>query len=160
MNIKKIEPVTNSYGKSMDNPGKRDMSFDTTPKKSRDVLEISSEGQDAVNRSVGQKGYELSKVMNIHQKRANGEASEEEIEYYWRTRENDPALDMQLYEQDKAEAMEFVNNAQRILRKMGSCQKLTKEERDMVKNDLRLQKKIAKKPKNHWQALEKRQIWR
>ena len=94
MNIKKIEPVTNSYGKSMDNPGKRDMSFDTTPKKSRDVLEISSEGQDAVNRSVGQKGYELSKVMNIHQKRANGEASEEEIKYYWRTRENDPALDM------------------------------------------------------------------
>ena len=52
---------------------------------------------------------------------------------------------MQLYEQDKAEAMEFVNNAQRILRKMGSGQKLTKEERDMVKNDLRLQKKIAKK---------------
>lgn len=146
MNIKKIEPVTNSYGQSMDNPGKRDMSFDTTPKKSRDVMEISSEGQDAVKRSVDQKGYELSKVMDIHQKRANGEASEEEIEYYWRTRENDPALDMQLYEQDKAEAMEFVNNAQHMLRKVGSGQKLTKEERGMVKNDLRLQKKIAKKP--------------
>jgi len=145
MNIKKIEPVTNSYGKSMGNPGKRDTSFDATPKKSRDVQEISSEGQEAVKRSADQKGYELSKVMDIHEKRAAGEASEEEIEYYWRARENDPALDTQLYEQDKAEAMEFVNNVQRILRKVESGQKLTKEERDMDKNDPALQQEIKKR---------------
>ena len=142
MNIKKIEPVTNSYGKSMGNPGKRDTSFDATPKKSRDVLEISSEGQKAAKQS---KGYERSEVMDIHQKRAAVEASEEEIEYYWRARENDPALDTQLYEQDKAEAMEFVNNVQRILRKVESGQKLTKEEREMVKNDPALQQEIKKR---------------
>ena len=142
MNIKKIEPVTNSYGKSMGNPGKRDTSFDATPKKSRDVLEISSEGQKAAKQS---KGYELSEVMDIHEKRAAGEASKEEIEYYWRARENDPALDTQLYEQDKAEAMEFVNNVQRILRKVESGQKLTKEEREMVKNDPALQQEIKKR---------------
>ena len=88
------------------------------------------------------KAYDLSKVMQIHEKGFHTVPSKEESEYYWAARKSDPALDSALYEKDKAAALTVVAQVQTILMKASMGQKLTPEEEEMVKSDPQLQHEI------------------
>ena len=66
---------------------------------------ISKEGFKALNdKQSGEvkESYDAKKVMELHEKYKNGTITEEENEYYKNARKNNPALDVSLYEADKA----------------------------------------------------------
>ena len=116
-----------------------------TEKQNTDVVDISAAGREALQKSGDTTGrsYDLAKVLQIHEKRAQQTASKDEIDYYWKARESDPALDAQLYAQDKAQVLDFVNQVQSILLKATTGAKLTPEEQRMVEQDPALQQEIA-----------------
>ena len=76
--------------------------------------------------------YDLNHILEIHNKKIRTQA---EIDEEHAARKSDPKLDSMLYEQDKAEALDFISKVQQILRKAMSGQSLTKEEQEMIKND-------------------------
>lgn len=137
-------------GKSAGTPAAETAAASETPV--TDVVDLSAAGRAALagtdstetadaSASSG-KSYDLAKVLEIREKRAQQTATQDEIDYYWNARESDPSLDSQLYEQDKAEVLSFVSQVQNILMKAVSGQKLTAEEQKMVDGDPALRQEI------------------
>lgn len=113
-----------------------------------DSITISKEGFKALNdKQSGEvkESYDAKKVMELHEKYKNGTITEEENEYYKNARKNNPALDVSLYEADKAEALDFVAKVQAIILKSMTGQKLTSEEQQMVDSDPALSQEIEKR---------------
>ena len=59
--------------------------------------------------------YDYNHILSLHNKKDKTQA---ELTEYNEARANNPALDQALYEQDKAEAMSYVNKIQAILKKV------------------------------------------
>lgn len=110
---------------------------DQEKKDTRDSLELSEEGQQAIaqSKTKQEKKYDLAKVMAIHEKGFSQIPTREESDYYWEARRNDQALDASLYASDKAKALKEVSQVQTILMKAITGQPLTPEEEQMVKED-------------------------
>ncbi|MBP7212357.1 hypothetical protein KBA27_05930 [bacterium] len=82
--------------------------------------------------STNSKNAEYSRVLELHKKKNKTQA---ELKEYNDARANNPEIDKALYEQDKAEALAFVDKVQLILKEVARGEKLSKEEQDMVDND-------------------------
>ena len=153
MKITNSQNLTNYYTKlAAAGAGRTEEKSAAAPAQSagtQDVVDFSAAGKAALQTGAAAqtgdssaKSYDLAKVLEIHQKRADQTATKDEVDYYWNARASDPKLDAQLYEQDKAEALSFVGQVQNILMKATSGQKLSAEEQKMVDSDPALRQEI------------------
>lgn len=89
-----------------------------------------------------QKGFDLGKVMQIHEKGFKEVPTREESKYYWAARKADPELDQFLYDQDKAKALAEVAATQNLLVKATMGLKLTQDEQKKMTKTHSLSKKF------------------
>lgn len=122
--------IDNENGKSIKSKTvqKTEDNTKTLLTKKRDSLELSEEGLLAGKTEQSEvKDYDLSKIMELHEKGFHQRLSKEESDYYWNARRNDPELDARLYAQDKAEALKVVGQVQTLLMKVTNGQQLRKK---------------------------------
>lgn len=81
------------------------------------------------------KPYDMTKIMEIHEKGFHNIPSKEESDYYHNARKNDPNLDRYLYEKDKSKILGEVADIQSILLKALTGAKMTAKEEKMIKDD-------------------------
>src|SRR5574344_1008933 len=83
--------------------------------------------------------YDYNHILELHNKKNKTQA---ELTEYNQARANNPELDAELYEKDKAEVTSYVNQVQTILKKVAKGEKLSDEEQKIVDNDADLTQKV------------------